>query len=78
MNTAPIAADTPWWRFPMVWFVIAGPALVAVAAIATGGIAWSQADTVVDEAPPAARAALAKTPGAPAQQARNHAATPQR
>lgn len=78
MNTASIPAGAPWWRFPMVWLVIGGPALVAVAAIATLGVAWSQADAVVDEAPPAARAAIAKTSGAPAQQARNHAATPQR
>ena len=76
----------PWWRFAMVWFVLAGPAVVVVAALATVAVAFRNADTViVESAPtaaggdPAAIAAQARSgPTAPAQQARNHAATPVR
>jgi hypothetical protein len=68
---------SPWWRHGMVWLVISGPALVVLAGIATMVLAWTHIDPVLDEpATPAARVAAAKTPGAPAQQARNHAATP--
>ncbi len=62
----------PWWREPMMWIVLGGPALVVVAAIATGVIAWQGADEVVlDPVPVAANPALE-----PALKARNHAATP--
>lgn len=69
----PIAArPRPWWREPMMWLVVGGPAVVVVAAIATGVIAWHGADTVVlDAAPEATPSALE-----PALAARNHAATP--
>ena len=61
---------SPWWRHRMMWLVFGGPAVVVVAAIATGVIAANGADTVlkVEEIP--ARAA------APAMQGRNHAASP--
>lgn len=73
---APDPAPTPWWQVGMVWLVLGGPALVVVAAIATGLIAWHGADTVLTEAPTARQ--VAQQPGAdsPAMQARNHAATP--
>ena len=67
----------PWWREPMMWIVLGFPAVVVVAAIATGVIAWHGADTVVldpvvlDPAPVTADPAHE-----PALKARNHAATP--
>ena len=57
----------PWWREPMLWFVIGGPAAVVVAGIATTAIALHGADPLI-------KAEAAKPP---ALQARNHAATPQ-
>jgi hypothetical protein len=67
-----VNAPRPWWREPMMWIVLGGPAVVVVAAIATGVIAWQGADTVVlDPVPVAANPALE-----PALKARNHAATP--
>ena len=68
----------PWWRFPMVWFALAGPALVVVAGFATMAIAYRHADVVLVEAPTPATARERGRPGAmaPALQARNHAVTP--
>jgi hypothetical protein len=37
----------PWWRVPMVWLVVGGPAVVVVASVATGVIAGRHADPVV-------------------------------
>lgn len=76
----------PWWRFAMVWFVLAGPAVVVVAGFATAAVAFRNADTVIAEpALQAARGGATATaaqarsgPTAPALQARNHAATPAR
>ncbi len=64
-------AALPWYRYPMLWFVIAGPALVVVAALVTCFIAFRFGDP-----PLASHAEGAKTPDAPAMAARNHAATP--
>lgn len=63
----------PWWREPMVWLVLAGPAAVVVAGIATAVIAARGADPVLPTGMQSAR------PDAmtPAVQARNHAATAQ-
>lgn len=58
----------------MVWWVIAGPALVVVAGLVTVWIAARDPDPIV----PFARDQRAISAGAaavPAQQARNHAAT---
>ena len=66
-----IAHDpSPWWQHRMMWLVLGGPALVVVAAIATAVIAVRGADTVLnhDEVPDRV--------AAPAEQARNHAASP--
>lgn len=54
----------PWWREPMVWLVIGGPAVVVVAGITTAVIAIRGADPVLDTRQPTA------------MQSRNHAATP--
>ena len=69
----------PWWRFPIVWFALAGPMLVVVAGFATMAIAYRHADVVLVEATTAtATGRSGARPGstAPALQARNHAATP--
>ena len=78
---APVAGAAPaapWWRFPIVWFALAGPALVVVACFATMAIAIRHADVVISETPasPGARGAGLAAATAPALQARNHAATP--
>jgi hypothetical protein len=65
----PDPAGQPWWRQPMMWLVVGGPALVVVAAIVTAVIAVRGADPVLDT-----RAdRLAERP---AHEGRNHAATP--
>jgi len=77
-------APAPWWRHGFVWLLLAGPAAVVVAGIATIWIAVRGADPVV--APDYYRRGieinkqLAARDKAllPAQQGRNHAATPAR
>ncbi len=46
MSGAPAKA---WWRYGYVWLVIAGPAVVVVAAIATAWIAVTHPDPVLAE-----------------------------
>jgi len=72
----------PWYRYGHVWLVIAGPAVVVVAAIGTAVIAVRGADPVV-EADYYRRGleinkalAAAERAKLPALQGRNHAATP--
>jgi hypothetical protein len=70
----------PWWTFGMVWMVIAGPAVVVVAAFVTLYLAITIPDPVLPtealrprnfiENPRHLEEAMA-----PAMQARNHAAT---
>jgi hypothetical protein len=78
---APPAPGAPWWRFGMVWFILAGPAIVVVAGFATMFVAYRGADVVLSEGPAEAVSRVA-APGpvatTPAWQARNHAATPAR
>ena len=64
----------PWWRVPLVWLVVGGPALVVVAGFATLVIAVRGGDTPLQRAQPAQAAGAM----APATQARNHAAAPAR
>ncbi len=64
------APPPPWWRVGMMWLVLGGPAVVVVAAIATGVIAVRGADKVVLDPRPASASE------APAVQGRNHAANP--
>ncbi|MBE0549721.1 MAG: hypothetical protein IH627_19095 [Rubrivivax sp.] len=63
---------TPWWRLPIVWMVIGGPAVVVVASFATLTLALSNPDPVIS-VPPTASASEQ-----PAVQGRNHAARPGR
>jgi hypothetical protein len=69
---APRADGTAWWRFPIVWMVIGGPAVVVVASFVTLTLAIIHPDPVLD-APKVGNSAEV-----PAMQARNHAATPPR
>ena len=64
----------PWWRVPMVWLVVAGPAAVVVAGVATTVLAVRGADPVL----PAGAQAQASAPAqaaTPAVVGRNHVAT---
>ncbi len=73
-RTEPLAVhqgSEPWWRIPMVWLVIGGPATVVVAALVTAVIAVRGADPVL---PHEEAKSFAETP---ALQARNHAAAPE-
>ena len=72
MRTANVSDPNPsvrWWRVPMVWLVISGPALVVVAGFATLALAILNPDPVlvVEKAAHPAQQ--------PAMQGRNHAAT---
>ncbi len=76
----------PWYRVPMVWLVLGGPLSVVVASLATAVVAWKHIDPVIGTtAQGELRAADDVSPKvspkdalAPAIQARNHAASPQR
>ncbi len=71
----------PWWRYPLVWMVIAGPAVVVVAGFTTLWLAIRTPDPVLTgdyyRRGMEINQTLARDKSlAPAQQARNHAATP--
>lgn len=68
-----------WWRFPHVWLLVLGPAVVVVASFVTFYLAARSADPVLPTGP---EVEASSRPGqetgismAPAMQARNHAAT---
>lgn len=82
VTVSPQPAPQPWWKFPLVWMIIAGPAIVVVAGFITLWLALSQPDPVIDENyyqkgidinKTLAEQKKAMTPG---MQGRNHAATP--
>lgn len=73
MVTEKMGPALPWWRVRMVWLVIGGPALVVVASFVTLAIAVHGGDTPLLET-----AAARADAHAPATQARNHVAAPQR
>jgi hypothetical protein len=85
MNTQTLASSQthntqPWWSFGMVWMVIAGPAVVVVAAFITLYLAISIPDPVLPTEALNPRHAIEnqnklEEAMAPAMQARNHAAT---
>ena len=70
--TPPDPATIAWWRLPIVWMVIAGPAVVVVASFVTLGLAITHPDPVLTV--PVAKSSADR----PAVQGRNHAATPSR
>ncbi len=83
-SSKPIA----WWRVPHMWLVVGGPLVVVVAAIITAVIAVRGADPVLnkEDFERDLKAATANLDGQakvdaliklqPANQARNHAASP--
>jgi hypothetical protein len=83
-TTSESPSVVPWWRFTMVWLVIAGPATVVLASLASAFVAWHHGDPVVTMSRPGTAQAAddVDTPAdpksmlAPALKARNHAATP--
>lgn len=77
MNPTIPASPVPaavWWRLPIVWLVIGGPALVVVASFVTLALAIRHPDPVLGTAAASGGSRSAQ----PAMQARNHAATPAR
>lgn len=72
-NLAPVN-NPPWWKLPIVWLVIGGPAAVVVASLFTVGIAVKNVDPVLDTSKGQVKSAVE----VPAVQARNHAASPAR
>lgn len=74
------ASGQPWWKEPMCWVVIGGPASVVVASLATAVIAWKHIDPIIQEdRSGASQVAIQGPPGSPtgpAMQGRNHAASP--
>jgi hypothetical protein len=67
------AQASPWWRHPMVWLVISGPAAVVVAGFWTLWLAIGHPDPVVTATP--VQASVGGDAHTLAMQARNHAAT---
>ncbi len=59
--------NPPWYRLPIVWMVIGGPAIVVVASLITVGVAVKNVDPVLDTT------ATPTQKEAPASKARNHA-----
>ncbi len=81
MNTTEQQESAPWWKFGHVWLVIAGPALVVIAALVTAWIAVRSPDPVLAEDYYRRGVEMNKTLAdnkamLPALQGRNHAATP--
>lgn len=88
MNKQEKQVGQSWWREPYVWLVIGGPLIVVVAGVVTALIAFERPDPVIDknsyqqelmlrrqsEDAKALLDDLAKLQ--PANQARNHAASP--
>ncbi|MDM0107422.1 FixH family protein [Variovorax sp. J22R24] len=73
-------ACPPWWRFPLVWMVIAGPGVVVVASFVTLWLALGTPDPVVDQDYYRKGVEINRTlvdkKLMPAVAGRNHAATP--
>lgn len=73
-------APQPWYRYGLVWMLLAGPALVILAAFYTAYIALSHPDPVLaNDAYEYGQRTMTQDERShlPAQKARNHAATPE-
>jgi hypothetical protein len=71
MNRNHTLPTLPWWRAPAGWLMVGLPATAVMASIALFVLAWRDGDAVV------LKTALPRADTmSPAQQARNHAATP--
>lgn len=79
-NEKDAVASQPWWRFPLLWMVLAGPAVVVVASFVTLWLAIRTPDPVVAEDYYRQGIEINKTLAdkklMPAMTGRNHAATP--
>ncbi|MCX7275770.1 MAG: FixH family protein [Burkholderiales bacterium] len=80
-HTSTTPVPLPWWRYGYVWLVISGPLAVVVAALVSGWIAVRQQDPVLAQDYYRQGLEINKTlaaqgPLAPAEQGRNHAASP--
>ena len=77
MNAAGVSSSiVPWWRVGVMWLFVGGLGIVVAGSFALLFTAVRHADVVLPQV--AARAGVPNTPTSPAQQARNHAATPAR
>lgn len=83
-SKAPLTMDTqPWWRYGHLWLVIAGPVLAVVVGMAMLAAALALPDPVVAADYYRRGMEINKTLAEkarnqmPAQQGRNHAATPE-
>jgi hypothetical protein len=84
MEVVHMSTDNPsWWRHGHVWLLIAGPAVVVVAGVITAWIAISHPDPVLSQESYRQGLEINQSQSQeqdrslmPAQQARNHAATP--
>ncbi len=69
----------PWWRHPMMWLVVGGPAVVVVASFVTLSLAIRHPDPALHADESVAQRVPAEDAGQthlqPAMVARNHAAT---
>jgi hypothetical protein len=80
----PAVTSGPWWKHGLMWLVVGGPAAVIVAGVATTFVALHSPDPVVADDYYRRGMEINKTMAArdkallPAQQGRNHAATPAR
>lgn len=78
--TRDVTRSEPWWRFPLLWMVLAGPAVVVVASFVTLWLAMRSPDPVVAEDYYRQGIEINKTLAdkklMPALSGRNHAATP--
>lgn len=74
-SPARAGAAVRWWRQPMLWLVVGGPAVVVVAASVTAVIAFRGADPVVSHGGADDAADLRSSAEMPAIQARNRGAT---
>ena len=64
----------PWWHVGVMWLFVGGLGIVVVASFALMFTAVKHADRVLPQV--AVRVGIPNTPASPAQQARNHAASP--
>jgi uncharacterized protein len=81
MTNLTFGPQLPWWRVRMWWLALGAPLLVALACLALLVVAVRGSDPVLPTtAAPIKKAHMPAhiTADTPAQQARNHAATPQR
>lgn len=66
--------SSAWWKEPMMWLVVGGPALVVIAGLSTVWIAVHSADEVL----PHGAVQPKNATELPAMQGRNHVAAPQK